>query len=59
MKHGNFMIIWRREAKKIYVKGMIARKKKKERVKNVKELMKQDVSIPDHMLISIEDSEAT
>ena len=42
----------------MYVKRVIARKKKKERVKNVKKLMKQNASISDHMLISIEDPEA-
>lgn len=43
----------------MYAKGVIARKKEKKRAKNVKELMRQNVSIPDHMLTPIEDSEAT
>ena len=58
-KHRNFMIIWRRERKKMYVKEVIVRKKKKKRVKNVKELMKQNIFISDHLLISIENSEVT
>ena len=41
----------------MYVKEVIFRKKKKKRVKNVKKLMKQNVSISDHLLSSIEDSE--
>ena len=55
----NYVAIWRREGKEMYAKGVIARKKEKKRAKNVKELMRQNVSIPDHMLTPIEDSEAT
>ena len=53
------MIIWRRKEKKMYVKEIIAKKKKKKRVKNVKEFMKQNISISDHLLTSIENSEIT
>ena len=53
------MIIWRRKKKKMYVKGIIARKKKKKRIKNVKKLMKQNIFIFDHFLTSIENSEVT
>ena len=42
----------------MYAKRIIARKKKKKRVKNVKKLMKQNAFISDHMLISIENPEA-
>ena len=41
----------------MYVKRVIAKKKKKKRVKNVKKLMKQNAFISDHMLIFIENFE--
>ena len=53
------MIIWRRERKKMYVKEIIVRKKKKKRIKNVKEFMKQNIFIFDYLLTFIENSEVT
>ena len=43
----------------MYVKRIIVRKKEKERVKNIKKLMKQNLFIFDYLLTSIENSEIT
>lgn len=58
-ERNNFMRMWRIERDDMYAKGVAARKLQKERVKNIKELMKQNVIIPDEMLHPIEDPEAT
>ena len=56
--HNNFMKMWRMERDQKHVEGVAARKDEKARVKNIKDLMKQEKPIPGHLLTPIEDPEA-
>ena len=54
----NFMKMWRMERDEMHVKEVAARKQKKARIKQIKELEKQQVFIPIKLLQPIRDPEA-
>ncbi len=56
--YNNMMRIWRMRRDEMHAKGVIARKNEKARIKQIKEMKKQDVFIPTELMTPISDPEA-